>query len=122
MTDLALTINNVDFKGYVKKGEYYTSSTPVAGSKYTDLNKVDHTTVVRHRGAVRVIFNPMSPTQIASLYSALASCPCTVTYFSFQENKNVTQTMMPALEELQDAKQRTSGHWIRSFGLTLTEE
>ena len=122
MTDLALTINNVSFSAYVKKGEYYTASEPVAGAKYTDLDKVDHTTVIRHRGRLKVTFNPMSPSQISTLYSALSNCPCQVTYWSFQQNQNVTQSMMPVLEEIQDAKQRSSGHWVRSFALELTEE
>lgn len=122
MTDLALTINGVNFSGYVQKGEYTTNLVPVVGAKYTDLDKVDHTTVVRHRGSVTVTFNPMGPSAVASLFAALEDCPCQVTYWSFQRGQNVTQSMMPELDEIQDAKLRSSGHWVRSFSLTLTEE
>lgn len=122
MTDLTFKINNVSFAAYVKKGEYYTSMTPVAGAKYTDLNKVDHTTVIRHRGGLKVVFNPMSPTQFAALCTELENCPCEVKYFSFQKKLDVTQTMMPSLDDIQDAKQRSSGHWVRSFTLEFTEE
>lgn len=121
MTDLSFTINNHDYKAYVEKWSYVTDSIPVT-IKRTDLDGVDHTIVIRHKGYVSVTFNPMSPTVAQSLFSDLANAPCTVTYFSFQAKADVTKTMIPKYDALQDAKQRTSGHWVRSFKVEFTEE
>lgn len=122
MTDLKFKVNNTDFSDMVEKGSYITDRIAVAGAKYTDLNKVDHTTIARWRGYLEVTLNPSSPARIAALYTALATAPCTVDYHSFQLNADVQETMIPTLEALQDAKQRSSGHWVRKVKLTFTEE
>ena len=122
MTDLTFKINNVDFAPYVEKYSYITDRTLRVGAKYTDLNKVDHTTFIGDRGYVEVVLNPISPTVAASLYTQIAAAPCTVKYHSFQKGTDVEETMIPSLEPLQDAKNRGSGHWVRKVRLTFTEE
>lgn len=122
MTDLKLIINGTDFSGIVEKYSYITGKIPVQGAKYTDLNKVDHTTIARHRGYLEFRCNPMSPTQVNSLFTALCNAPCTVQYFSFQDKANVTQTMIPSYDDVQDAKLRESGHWVRGIKVSFTEE
>lgn len=122
MTDLTFRINGNDFSSIVEKGSYTTDLIPVVGSKYTDLNKVDHTIIARYRGYVEVTLNPMSPQQAKSLYTQLKNAPCSVEYFSFQDKEAVTKTMIPSWDSLKDAKQRDSGHWVRSIKITFTEE
>ena len=122
MTDLTFLINTKDFSKMVEKGSYTTELIPVIGAKYTDLDRVDHTTVVRFRGVLSVVLNPSSPADLKKLWDELALAPCSVKYHSFQKNTDVTQTMMPSLEAIQDAAKRSSGHWGRKVKLTFTEE
>ena len=121
MTDLTCTINLHDYKAYVQKGEYYTDMIPVT-IKRTDLNGVDHTIVVRHKGYFAVTINPLSPAKAEDLMADLMASPVSVTYYSFQEKKDVTKTMTAKFDALQDAKKRSSGHWVRSFKIQFTEE
>ena len=122
MTDLTFLVNSTDFSGLVEKGSYITDRIPVVGAAYVDLNKVNHTTIVRDRGYLEVMLNPMSNTQLATLYTQLAAAPCSVKYHSFQKNADVTETMIPTLEEVQDAKLRGTQHWVRKIKLTFMEE
>lgn len=122
MTDLPFTINGVDFRAYVEKGVYNTDLIPVIGSKWTDLSKVDHTTIARFKGYLEVNLNPMSPAQVEALYDQLILAPVTVTYFNFKRNAQVTETMMPSWEPLKDAMKRSSGHWVQSCTIEFTEE
>lgn len=122
MTDLTFRIGGTDFSSYVEKGSYKTDLIPIVGSQYTDLNKVKHTVIVRYLGYLEVTLNPMSPAQAQTLFNRLTSAPCTVQYFSFQEQSVVTRTMMPEWDELKDAKERSSGHWVQSITLSFTEE
>lgn len=121
MTDLTFTINGVDFSSIVQKGEYTTGKIPVT-IKRTDLDKVDHTILIRHRGYIEVTLNPLSPAQAEDLFTQLELSPCTVQYFSFQDKAIVQQTMVPSFDNLQDAKKRESGHWVRSIKVSFTEE
>lgn len=122
MTDLKLIINNTDFSGIVEKGSYVTGKVPIVGTKYTDLNKVDHTTIARYRNTLDFKTNVMSPAQVTSLFTALCNAPCEVQFFSFQDGANITATMIPSFDDVQDAAKRSSGHWVRGLKVTLTEE
>lgn len=122
MTDLTCKINNVDFSGIVEKGSYITGMIPIVGAKYTDLNKVDHTTIIRHKGYLEFKCNTMSPSQVYSLFEELCNAPCQVEYFSFQEGLTVTRTMIPSFDDVQDAVRRSSGHWVRGIKVSFTEE
>ena len=122
MTDLKFKINNTDFSGMVEKWSYITDCIPVVGAKYTDLNKVDHTTIARYRGTLEVTLNPSSPAQMTALFTQLATSPVTVDYHCFQTATDVQQTMTFSMEPLQDAAKRSSGHWTRKVKLTFTEE
>jgi len=93
MTDLTFTINGHDYKDIVAKGKYETFLIPVEGSKYTDLNKVDHVSIVRYRGKIKVELNPISSDKALALCTDLMQSPCNVSYFSFQRNAIVTETM-----------------------------
>ena len=121
MTDLKCTINGHDYKAYVQKGEYYTDVIPVT-IKRTDLDGVDHTLTIRHNGYFAVTLNPISVTTADSLFTDLMAAPISVTYYSFQKKLDVTQTMTPKFEVLQDAKKRDTLHWVRSFKIQFTEE
>ena len=122
MTDLTFLINTKDFAKMVEKGSYTTDLIPVIGAKYTDLDKVDHTTIVRFRGTLSVVINPSSPADMKKLWDELLLAPCTVKYHSFQKNVDVEQTMIPSVEPIQDAAKRNSGHWTRKVKVTFTEE
>lgn len=121
MTDLTFKVGTTDFSQYVDKGEYFTDLIPVTISR-TDLNGVNHTIVIRHRGFLRVKMIPMSPSTASSFFTLLASAPVSVKYHSFQTNTDVTQTMIPSFDNVQDAAKRSSGHWTRSFTVSFTQE
>lgn len=122
MTTLPFTVNGVDFSSLVTKRQYKTNRIPVIGTKYTDLAKIDHTTIARYKGYLEVSLNPLSPSQAEDLYEQLLNAPCEVTYYNFQLQQTVTELMIPAFEGLQDAKQRESGHWLSNSTVNFTEE
>lgn len=122
MTDLTLTVNSISLSAMIEKGSYITDLIPVVGSKYTDLNKVDHTIIARYKGYVEVTLNPMSPATAKGLYDQLIQAPCRVTYYSFQKKTEVTASMIPEWDSLKDAMRRSTGHWVQSIKLSFTEE
>ena len=122
MTDLTFTINGNDYADLVEKGEYSTSQVPVIGAQYTDLNKVTHTSIVRHRGVLKVKLNPAKRSRIIALCSDLRSAPLTVQYYSFQTGSIVTQTMLPDETTMQDAFTLASERWNTTNEITFTEE
>lgn len=122
MTNLPFTVNGVDFSDLVTIRQYKTNRIPVLGTKYTDLAKIDHTTIARYKGYLEVNLNPLSPSQAEDFYAELLNAPCTVTYYSFQLQQTVTELMIPAFDGLKDAKQRESGHWLDNSTVNFTEE
>lgn len=122
MTDLTFAINGKSYNDLVEKREYYTSLIPVIGAQYTDLNKVTHTSIIRHRGVLKVKLNPANRSRIAALCSDLCSAPVTVQYYSFQLGSVVTQTMVPDETTMQDAFSLASERWNNTSEITFTEE
>lgn len=122
MTTLPFTINGHDYSSLVTKRQYKTNRIPVVGTKYTDLAKIDHTTIARYKGYLEVALNPLSPSQADDLYADLLTAPCEVTYYSFQLQQTVTETMLPNFDGLKDAKLRESGHWMENSTINFTEE
>lgn len=111
MTNLTFTINNVDFSDIVAKHEYTTYYTPVEGKSYTDLNMVKHVNYTRYRGGLLVKINPLSSDRAQALYTQLTTQPCTVSYFSFQRNEVVTETMETVGISLKDGFAMASKTW-----------
>lgn len=121
MNLLTLKINNTDVSAMLSSYNYETRREPVIGSKFTDLNGVDHYTILRYRDSLKVGFKALSPTQVVTLHNLLNSMPLTVQYHSFQSNATVTKTMMVNADALVDALKRTDGHWVKQFSVTFTE-
>ena len=121
MTDLTFTINGHDYKDIVTKRKYETFLIPVEGAKYTDLDKVDHVSIVRYRGKLQVELNPISDIRAAALCSDLMQSPCTVKYYSFQRNSVVTETMVPDAISMKDAFNFQNKRWSEPSGITFTQ-
>ncbi len=121
MTDLSFTINSHDYASLVDAHNCQTSLTPVEGSRYTDLDKVEHVAVVRHRGALSVQINPVDETKVAALCADLITAPVTVTYYSFQRGCTVTETMMPDAQAIKDAFRFLNKKYVEGFTIKLTE-
>lgn len=121
--DLALTINSHDYKGLVRSGSdnYQTTRKAIYGAKYTDLDGVDHVTLLRYRGGLKVNLMAMSPTTAASLLADLESQPITVTYFCLQTNTTTTEEMTLESTTLSDALKRSDGHWVQQTSLTFSQ-
>lgn len=121
MTDLSFTINSHDYSDIVDIHNYQTSLTPVEGSRYTDLDKVEHVAVVRHRGGLSVKINPVDEDKVAALCTDLITAPVTVTYYSFQRGHTVTETMMPDDTTVKDAFRFLNKKYVEGFSIKLTE-
>lgn len=90
---MTFKIDNVDYSGYITKYGYKTSLTPVYGASVTTLDGVEHTAVIRYRGALSVTLRPMEATAWATLSTALLSGPMEVKYTCLQRGADVTATM-----------------------------
>ncbi len=121
MTDLSFTINSHDYSGLVDVHNYQTGLTPVEGSRYTDLDKIEHVAIVRHRGTLTVKINPVDEDRLAALCADLINSPLTVTYYSFQRGQNVTETMMPDSSTVKDAFRFLNKKYVDGFSIKLTE-
>ncbi len=121
MTDLPLTIDGHDYSGLVDKYNYETTLTPVEGSRYTDLDKIEHVSIVRHRGGLTVKLNPISEDNAEALCADLMLTPVTVTYYSFQRNASVTETMEADETTMKDAFRHLSKKFAEGFTVTLTQ-
>jgi len=123
MTDLTFTINGNSYKNLVRTGSdnLQTTRKPVYGSKYTDLNKVDHYILSRYRGVLKVNLRAMSPQEARTLEAEWDDQPVTVTYYCFQTGTDVTQEMTVSDTTLSDAIKRSDGHWVQQSSVTFTE-
>ncbi len=121
MTDLTFIVNSRDYSDVVDAHNYQTGLTPVEGSRYTDLDKVEHVAVARHRGSLAVKVNPLCGDRLAALCADLAAAPVTVTYYSFQRGRDVTETMMPDDTTVKDAFRFLNKRYAEGFSIKLTE-
>lgn len=122
MTDLTFTINGHDYSDIVEKRNYQTRLIPVVGRQYTDLNKVEHTTIARYRGELTVGINVAAKSRITALATDLQSAPVSVCYYSFQLGTTVTQTMMPDSTTMKDAFSLGGVRFNETNEITFTEE
>jgi len=111
MTDLIFKINGHDYSDIVEKRQYTTTYAPVVGTSYVNLDKVKRVSYARYQGRVAINLNPISAERAAQLYADLASQPCQVTYFSFQRNMQVTETMETEGIDIQDGFTMLSKRW-----------
>lgn len=123
MTDLTFTINSTSFAGYVRSGSgnIQTTQKPVYGSKYTDLNGTDHYILLRWRTVLKVNLRALSPTEVSTLLSSLASQPVGVTFRQFGASSDTTMDMVVTDINLSDAIGKTEGHWVEQPSITLTQ-
>lgn len=123
MTDLVFTIGSTDFKSYIRSGSdnYQTTRKPIFGAKYTDLDGVDHMTLLRYRDVLKVNLKAMSPTNAAAIMASLAAQPVSVTFFCFQTMTTTTESMTVSDSTLSDALKRSDGHWVQQSSITFTQ-
>ena len=88
-----LIVNGTDLSEYVERDSYRTSLTPVYGQTIETLNGVQHTALLRLRGALKVGLNPQTDTDTATICTALLNTPCQVTYHCLQRDADVTSLM-----------------------------
>ena len=120
MTDLAFSINGVDFRSAVNKNGYKTFLPPVYGAEMTTLSGVRVRPVQRYRGELHVVLNDLEAAQAAQLGLALLADPLQVTYFSFQRGKTVTETMQLENYALAQLLKDGGERWLT--GVTLKFE
>lgn len=93
MTDLSFEINGVSFARLVHKNGIRTYLEPVYAGQVTTLDGVRRAALKRYRAALHVTLNDLDEVDSAALCAALLADPLEVTYFSWQRNATVTQTM-----------------------------
>ena len=120
MTDLTFKVNGQDFSALVHKDGIRTYLEPVYSGEITNLAKVRRRALKRYRGVLHVTLNDLEESQSKALCAALLLEPLSISYYSFQRGRVVTETMAldPFAREqlLQDAGER----WIA--GVTLKFE
>lgn len=90
---MTFTIDSVDYSNYITKYGYKTSVTPVYGASVTTLDGVEHTAVIRYKGAVSVVLRPLEATAQATLSASLMAGTMSVTYTCLQRGVDVKATM-----------------------------
>jgi len=90
---MTFTIDSVDYSSYITKYGYKTSVTPVYGASVTTLDGVEHTAVIRYKGAVSVVLRPLEATAQSTLSASLMAGTMSVTYTCLQRGVDVTATM-----------------------------
>lgn len=123
MTDLIFKIGSVSYSSYVRSGSdnYQTTRKAIFGAKYTDLDGVDHMTLLRYRDVLKVNLKAMSPTNAAAIMASLAAQPVSVTFFCFQTMTTTTESMTVSDSTLSDALKRSDGHWVQQSSITFTQ-
>ena len=123
MTDLVFTIGSSDYSSYVRSGSdnYQTTRKAIFGAQYTDLDGVDHMTLLRYRDVLKINLKAMSPTDAAAIMTSLASQPVSVTFFCLQTMTTTTESMTVSDSTLSDALKRSNGHWVQQSSITFTQ-
>ena len=122
MTDLTFKVNGQDFSALVHKNGIRTYLDPVYSREITTLNKVRRRILRRYRGILHVTLNDLEDKEVSRLYAALMSWPLEVTYYSFQRQKVVTETM--SLEPYAAAQLLKSQNerWLSGVTLEFEQE
>lgn len=122
MTKFPFKLNGVDFSRLVHKYGYQTQRSPVYASRYEDLDGRTHSVVGRWIGDLTIQLNDIPAADAASIGAALLDAPLDVTYYSFQQGREVTERMM--LEDMPMALKLATAttDWIGSLTLKFKEE
>lgn len=120
MIDLPFALNGIDFRSAVNKNSYKTFLEPVYAGEMETLGKVRIRPLKRYRGGLHVGLNDLEENESARMSAELMRDPVTVTYYSFQRRRTVTETMQlepyARAQLLQDGGER----WLE--GVTLKFE
>ena len=90
---MTFKIATVDYSSYLTKYGYSTTYTPVYADSVITLDKVEHTVLIRHRGALTVTLRPMTATEWATFAAAISGGILTITYTNIQTGADVTANM-----------------------------
>lgn len=121
MTPYTFIVNGTSFASLVKKYSYQTDRIPVETERITTMDGVDHVSVKRYKGVLRVDINPQEETQFKTFCDALDSGILTVQYRCLQTKTDVTQYMtvsgMPARSAIVNHNRKLIG----DLSLTFTQ-
>lgn len=123
MLDYTLTVNGVDLTPYIRFDSYITDAVPVYSREVVTLDGVTHVTQLRTRRSVRFAFNMQDADTTALIASALLVQPCTVSFFSIQNQQNETAKMRidgQSAEYLAECRLRGK-RWNQASDVTLEE-
>lgn len=120
MTDRPFSVNGVDFRALVHENGIRTYLEPVYSKEITNLAKVRRRVLVRYRGVAHVPLNDLEESDVDALCAELTKPPLTVTYYSRQRRRVVTETMSLDPYVLEQLLQDAGERWIA--GVTLKFE
>ena len=123
MLDYTLTINGVDFTEMVERDSYKTDTVPVFSERFTTMNGVDHTALIRNKKTISFEFNPQTAGQTKIACDALLTQPCTVRYFNLQSNtyENASMTLDEQSAQYLSRCLSRGLRWNQMDPITLTE-
>jgi len=121
MTKYPFLLNGVDFSHLIHFRSYQTDRQPVFSNTYTDLDGVDHYVVSRWRGFANMSTNDMKVEDAAALSAELMKWPLRVTYYSFQLEKVVTETMTFTKFPLPHKLSTSRADWVGAVALNFAE-
>ena len=123
MLDYTLTINNTALKNYIERDSYKTAKIPVYSDAVTTMDGVTHVALIRTRNEISFTFNPMNGTTTSTVCTALLTQPCTVYFYSLQDQAYATATMQLS-QHSADYLSRclySNTNWNQLGQITLTE-
>lgn len=121
MNKYLFTVNGKDFSDMVEKYGYETALIPVFSRSVMTLDKVEHTKLVRRRGQLTVMLNPVSEQRIKALSEELSSMPVKIGYHNFQLGQDVVQEMKTEAISTGLALITAAQDWLTSTSVTFNE-
>ena len=107
----------------VERDSYKTDTVPVFSERFTTMNGVDHTALIRNKKTIAFEFNPQTAAQTKIACDALSIQPITVYFFDLQANDYGTAKMTLDGQSAQYLSRCLSQglKWNQMDPITLTE-
>ena len=119
MTPYTFIVNGTSFASLVDKYSYQTDRIPVETERITTMDGVDHVSVKRYKGVLKVDINPQNETQFKAFCDELDNGILTVQYRCMQTKTDVTQYMtvsgMPGRLAIQNHDRKLIGNLSLTF-------
>lgn len=117
MISQTFTINGHDWRRICCKNKYSTVKTPVY-EEYMDLDKKRHYVTSKYRHQITVEINPLTLTDVAAFCADLEAAPIMLTFFSEQQQEDLTRECMPVQTQIDATFKAT----LVKYGATLILE